>query len=215
MLLSLALAGAALTLLGGGVIWSMDETRRIRRALKRVLGETPHALLVARGRGRGAGCNFSANLMAVAWDSGAWCLVYRLEELIGAELVVDGRVEGRVHRGEERRAVDRMSGGDAQVRLRLIFTDPRYPDFNLDLWLPQDAERKGAMSPRESIQEANRWLALVEALLRRPIPRRGPTVLEEVPQQEPLPFDARPAMRFDDHDTDERDRDDGDDKLTA
>lgn len=189
LLLALALAGAALAVLGAAVVWSMDETRRIRRGLKRVLGDAPHSLLIARGRGRGVGCNFSNNHLAVCWDAGAWCLVFRLDELVGAELIVDGRVEGRVYRGEDRRAVDRLSGGDTQVRFRLIFNDPRHPDFNLDLWLPEDAARKRSISASESIAEANRWLALVEAILRRPMHRRR-GAQEPPPKQEVLPFEG-------------------------
>ena len=53
LLVLLAVAGAVLTLLGGVVIWSMDEGRRIRRGLKVMLRGDTHGLLVARGRGRG------------------------------------------------------------------------------------------------------------------------------------------------------------------
>jgi hypothetical protein len=192
LIVVIGLAALALTLAGGGVVWSLDPTRRIRRSFRRVLGDAPHALLVARGRGKGVACNFASNQVGVAWDAGAWCLVYRLDELIGAELVIDGRVEGRVHRGEERRALDRLSGGERQVRLRLIFSDPRYPEFNLDLWLPEDAGRKRALSSEEAVQEANRWLALVEALHRRPSFRRPvmPSAAEEAPD---LPFEAGEA----------------------
>jgi hypothetical protein len=193
LLISLALAGAALTLLGGGVIWSMDETRRIRRSLTRVLGEAPHAIVVARGRGKGVGFNFTSNQVAVAWDAGAWCLIYRLDELVGAELAVDGQVLARVYRGEPRRALDLMRGADTQVRLRLIFDEPRNPDFVLDLWLPEDETRKGAMTAAEAIQEANRWIARVESLLRRPVPTRpapGIAAPPAAPKQQP----ARPAQ---------------------
>jgi hypothetical protein len=202
LLISLALAGAALTLLGGGVIWAMDETRRIRRSLTRVLGEGPHAMLVARGRGKGAGFNFTTSQVAVAWDAGAWCLIYRLEELVGAELAVDGQVMARVYRGEPRRALDRMRGADTQVRLRLIFDEPRNPDFILDLWLPEDETRKGAMNAAEAIQEANRWIARVESLLRRPVPQRAPRLAVSAPAAsaaEPPPWQD----------------DEPDDKLTA
>jgi hypothetical protein len=173
LLISLALAGAGLTLLGAGVIWSMDESRRIRRSLTRVLGEAPHALAIARGRGKGAGFNFTSNQVAVTWDAGAWCLIYRLEELVGAELAVDGQVLARVYRGEPRRALDLMRGADTQVRLRLVFDEPRNPDFVLDLWLPEDETRKDAMNAAEAIQEGNRWIARVESLLRRPAPLRA------------------------------------------
>jgi hypothetical protein len=210
LLISLALAGAALTLLGGGVIWSMDETRRIRRSLTRVLGETPHAMVIARGRGKGAGFNFTTNQVAVTWDAGAWCLIYRLDELVGAELAVDGQVLARVYRGEPRRALDVMRGADTQVRLRLIFDEPRNPDFVLDLWLPEDETRKGAMNSAEAIQEANRWSARVESLLRRPTPLRpAPVVAAPAPEPKPPPrvAPAEPAPEpppWDDDDEPER-----------
>lgn len=192
LLISLALAGAALTLLGGGVIWSMDETRRIRRSLTRVLGEAPHAMAVANGRGKGVGFNFTTNQVAVTWDAGAWCLIYRLDELVGAELAVDGQVLARVHRGEKRRALDQMRGADTQVRLRLIFDDPRNPDFVLDLWLPEDDTRKGSMTSAEAIEEANRWIARAESLFRRPVPARPEPAVAARPQEPPR---AAPPQR--------------------
>ncbi len=45
--LFLATTGAAVTVLGGLAVRSKDETRRLRRGLKAILGEDPHALLVA------------------------------------------------------------------------------------------------------------------------------------------------------------------------
>lgn len=192
LLISLALAGVALTLLGGGVIWSMDEARRIRRSLTRVLGEAPHAMLIARG-GKGVGFNFATNQIAVTWDAGAWCLIYRLDELVGAELAVDGQVLARTYRGEPRRALERR-GADTQVQLRLVFDEPRYPDFVLDLWLPEDATRKDAMTSAEAIQEANRWLARVESVLRRPAPvRSAPVVATPAPPPQP-PRASSPAV---------------------
>ncbi|MDB5441791.1 MAG: hypothetical protein JWP86_613 [Phenylobacterium sp.] len=190
LLLSLGLAAMALTLAGGGIIWSMDESRRVRRSLTRVLGEAPHALLIARGRGKGVGFNFTSNQIAVCWDAGGWCLIYRLEELIGAELAVDGQVLARVHRGESRRALDLLTGADTQVRLRLIFDDPRHPDFLMDLWLPEDEIRKNAMSAPEAVQESNRWIARVEAVLRRPTPRRDPPLVaaQAPPVAQPPPW---------------------------
>src|SRR5665213_3650529 len=174
LFLSLGLAALALTLAGGGYIWSMDESRRLKRSMTRVLGEQAHALLIASGRGKAVGFNFTTNQLAVAWDVGAWCLIYRLEELVGAELIVDGQVLARVYRGESRRALDVMTGADEQVRLRLVFDDLRHPDFVMDLWLPEDDDRKAAMIAPQAVQEANRWLARFEAVLRRPLPRRDP-----------------------------------------
>lgn len=173
LLLFVAIAGSAVTFLGSLAIWYGDEDRRIRRALRHVLKAEPEGLILARGRGRGAGFSFSTNLLAVAWDRGAWCLIYRLDELMGAELLVDGQVLGRVFRGEGRRAIDHVTPQAETVTLRLIFDDPRHPDFALDLWVSGDAQRRESRSPAELVQEANRWLARCEAIVRRPLPPRA------------------------------------------
>jgi len=166
--LLLALAGAAVTAFAAFAVWQLNEERRIRRALTRVLGAPPEAMLAAHGQGRGAGFSFETAALAVTWDAGAWCLVYGLDEVVGAELVVDHAVVGRVHRGEPRRAVDRIAPDAEAVSLRLIFDDPRHPDFEIALWPQPSGRRGGAAGPRETVAEANRWLARVEALLRRP-----------------------------------------------
>ncbi|MDO9245218.1 MAG: hypothetical protein Q7U11_01935, partial [Phenylobacterium sp.] len=168
LLLMLALAGTAGTFAGSFAIWFFDEDRRIGRALKRVLKGEPEAMLVARGRGRGVGVNFATGLAAVAWDAGAWCLVYRIDELMGAELIIDDQVVARAHRDEPRRALDQRVSHAARVTLRLIFDDPQHPDFELDLWLTGDESRRVAASPGAAVLEANRWLARAEAILRRP-----------------------------------------------
>lgn len=168
LLLMLALAGTAVTFAGSFAIWFFDEDRRIGRALKRVLKGEPEAVLVARGRGRGVGVNFATGLAAVAWDAGAWCLVYRIDELMGAELIIDDQVVARAHRDEPRRALDQRVSHAGRVTLRLIFDDPQHPDFELDLWLTGDESRRVAASPGAAVLEANRWLARAEAILRRP-----------------------------------------------
>src|SRR3990167_7563028 len=137
LLLLLALVGVAVTLLGSAVIWYMDEGRRVRRALRNVLRGVPEAVVVARGRGKGAGFSFTSGLAAVAWDSGAWCLVYRIYELVGVEIIVDGEVVARA------------------------YSEP-------PLGMPGDEPRRTPPPPAEAIQEANRWLARAEAILRRP-----------------------------------------------
>jgi hypothetical protein len=193
LILLLVLAGVLVTLLGSAAIWLFDEERRIRRGLNRVLRAPAEAAILARGRGRGAGFNFSTGLMAVAWDAGRWLLVYRLDELMGAELIVDGQVLARAYRGEPRRALDQTVEHAARVTLRLIFDDPHYPDFDLDLWLAGDEARRRASSPAEAVQEANHWLTRAEVVLRRPIaprPDRGERALDidDEDEDEAAPF---------------------------
>jgi hypothetical protein len=170
----IGLAAVALAGVGGGVAWWNDEARRIRRGLRNVLKADPHALIVAPGRGRGAGFNFTSNIMAVAWDGGGWCLVYRIDELTGVELVVDGQVAARSWRGEARRPLDVMGGAERQVILRLVFDDPHHPDFTLELWTAADAARRGALSAADAVEEGNRWIARTESVFRRkPAPMSG------------------------------------------
>ncbi|MFI4964846.1 MAG: hypothetical protein ACHP9T_05705 [Caulobacterales bacterium] len=189
LLVLLGVAGVAVTALAGVARWQMNEGRRVRRGLKAVLGGDVHGFLAALGRGRGVGFNFTSNRMAVVWDAGAWGLVYALDELMGAEVIVDGAVVGRVHRGEPRRALDVFDAAE-RVALRLVFDDPGSPDFVLDLWLREDEGRRDELPPAEAIAEANRWLARIEALLRRPMTtRRAPAPVVAAP---PAVEDPRP-----------------------
>lgn len=184
LMILVCLAGAGVTFLASAAIWFADDERRIRRALRHVLGAAPDAQVTARGRGRGAGFAFATGKAAVAWEGGRWCLVYGLHELMGAELVVDGEVAGRVFRGEPRRALDRLGGAGREVTLRLIFDDPNEPDFDLPLWRPGDQVDRQPVPPGEALAEANRWLARVEAVLRRPAPPR-PTAPRPASEREP------------------------------
>jgi len=184
LLLTVALAGAAVTFAGSAVIWFRDEARRVRRGLRHVLKAEPEAMLLAKGRGRGIGFNFAAGLAAVVWDAGAWGFLYRIDELMGAELIIDGHVVARVFRHEPRRALDQVVTHASRVTLRLVFDDPHHPDFDLDLWLEGDEARRSAGSPAHRVQEANRWIAGCEALLRRPPASR--------PASAPAPAPAAP-----------------------
>jgi len=205
----LLLAGVVVTLLAGFARWHMDEGRRVRRGLKAVLKGDVHGYLVARGRGRGVGFDFTSNAVAVVWDTGGWGLVYALDELMGCEAIVDRQVVGRVHRGEPRKALDAFDA-EERVTLRLIFDDPGHPDFALDLWLPEDAGRRDELPPGEAIAEANRWLARIESLLRRPLAARraGAAVSQPAATLVGPPPAASRSAETDDGTEDEDDEDD-------
>lgn len=209
LLVALVLAGVAITLLAGAVRWYMDEGRQVRRGLKAVLKGEAHGFLVARGRGRGVGFDFSANSVAVVWDKGAWGYLYTLDELMGAEAIVDRQVVGRVHRGEARMAVDAFDA-EERVALRLVFDDLSQPDFVLDLWLPEDEGRRDELPPGEAIAEANRWLARIESLLRRPTkaggrPAAAPAPTAPSPLDEPPPPPGPPPPIFNRQDVEDDD----------
>ncbi len=211
LLALLGFAGIVVTLLAGIGRWWNDEGRQVRRGLRKILGGDTHGLLVARGRGRGVGFNFTSNQVAVAWDRGQWGLLYGLDEFEGVECIVDGQVIGRARRGEARRSLDILGGAESRVALRFIFNDPAHPDFILDLWLPEDEGWRDELPPDQAIAEANRWLARVESLLKRPgqpapkpaaavgqpaaaPPSAPPVAAEDLPPWEDEPEDDAPPL---------------------
>jgi hypothetical protein len=165
--LLLAIAGAAVTFFGSAAAWWWEEPRRLRRLVRKVLGGPPDAVIVAEGRNAAAGFRLASHHVVVMRDGGAHALLYRLEFLSGAELIVDDQVAARVLRDGTRQTLDQVASGARQVTLRLMFDDARHPDFSLDLWLPSDQLRKGAAPPAAAIREARGWLARAEAIMRR------------------------------------------------
>ncbi len=208
LLLTLALAGTAVTFLGSFVLWVTNEERRIGQALKRVLGGVSEATIIAPGRGRGVGLSVTTGLFATVWDRGAWCMVYRLDEVTGGELLIDGEVAARVFRGETRKALDRVPAQAKAVVLRLVFDDARYPDFELELWTTGDETRREGPTAARSAQAANQWLARIEALVRRPRPPAPPLAVPQAapaiairpaaPAPPPAPAPLPPVEDFDD-----------------
>lgn len=207
LLTLLALVGGAFTLVGGAFVWFLDETRRIRRSLTLVLGAAPKPMLAARGRGLGIGFDLSTDRLAVTWDKGAWCLIYRVEELMGVELIVDRQVAARAFRGEPRRPLDHLAEPEERVRLRFVFDDAGHPDFEIDIWRLEDEGRSGRLDPETALHDANRWVARIESVLRRPIPPRqqvalSPPIPALVTTPEPAP-EVRADPFFDDDDEDD------------
>jgi hypothetical protein len=185
LLTLLALLGGAVTLLGCACVWFLDETRRIRRTLTQALSAIPQPMLVARGRGVGVGFDLTRNLVVVTWDRGGWQLTYRLDELVGVELIVDRQVAARAFRGEARRALDQLTDPQERVRLRFVFDDPGHPDFDMDLWRPEDEGRRGRLQADEALHEANRWMARMESILRRPVAKPAPPPVQAAPVMQP------------------------------
>jgi hypothetical protein len=208
-LVLIGVTALALAAVGGLVAWHNEEGRRVRRGLRRVLKSDLHALIVAQGRGRGAGFDFASNTMAVAWDAGEWCLIYRIDELLGVDLIIDGQVAARAFRGEPRRPLDILGGGEKQVTLRLIFDDAQHADFLLELWSAGRPRRRGEPDAAEAVEEGNRWIARIESIFRRkPSPlaatRPRPTPAPQARPAEPLATPAFSALAVDPPPTDGR-----------
>ena len=148
-------------------------------------GDT-HALIIAQGRGRGVGFDFTSNTMAVAWDAGGWCLIYQHRRTAGrrADHRRPGGGPGLSRRGRAGRWTC-WAAREKQVALRLVFDDPQYPDFHLELWSAERGLRRGEYKAAEAVEEGNRWLARVKSVFRRKLTngaQRGePTAARRVP----------------------------------
>jgi hypothetical protein len=165
-LLLLVFAAIVVTGLAAGGAWWFATERRLRRALKSMLKRRPDAEAVDAPHGRAAGLELESGEVAVLWDKGGSGLVYQLQEVDGAELIVDGQVTARIGRHGDRRALDALPRDAEQVTLRLIFADARWPEFELELWGPDQVARSGDLTPVDAIRLGRRWLSHIDALLR-------------------------------------------------
>jgi len=186
LLLLVGIAAAGITLAASAAVWWQDETRRLTRLIRKVLGVEPDASIIARGRNAAAAISLDTQKALILWNGGARAIAYPLAKLEGAELIIDDEVAARVYRGEPRRPLDRVHGEARRVTLRLVFDDPRDPDFDLDLWLPNDRAQRESHSPSSVIQEARSWLARAEAIIR--MPAQAPAVHAKPIEEEP-PWD--------------------------
>lgn len=193
--LMLAAAGLAVSGLGSWALWWNEEERRLLRLIARALGGEPDGAIVARGRNAAAGFRLETRQMVVMAKGGASALLYKLDLLEGAEILIDNVVVARVFRGEARRALDRIEGAPQQVSVRMIFNDARHPDFELDLWEIEDLGRRRAPIPAKTIQEARTWLARIDALL-----KQAPTVQPRVAAPEPVAQTTEDLPPWDDAD---------------
>jgi len=198
IILLLGILGAGATFLASAFAWWMGEERRLYRLARKVLSGRPDGFIVAVGRNAAAGFRLVTQQVLVMRDGGAHALLYKLHDLVGAELIVDDQVVARVLRDEPRRTLDQVTAGATQVVLRLMFDDPRHPDFSLELWQPQDRHHNEARTPAAVIREARAWLGRCEAIMRRASPPdpTPPLNLAPEPASEPAPWDGE--SEFDD-----------------
>lgn len=175
VILLIALIAAFLTTGALLLSWWMESERRLRRALRKALGTTPELQALAPAEGRAAGLDFESEQLVVLWKRGAQGLLYAFEEVLGAEIIVDGHVVARVLRAQVRKDLDVLAPDAEHVVLRLMFNDTRHPEFELGLWdanwvAPAPGQVRNAPpigSPSEGLRLGRRWLSHIEALTKR------------------------------------------------
>lgn len=165
--LLLVIAGLALTVVGVLTARWFDPRRKLAHYLQMALSATPEGVMMDRGVGRAIAFNLNAGKIAVLWDEGRQGLVYRLDQLMGAEMMVDHQVLARCFRDRPAKPLDEIPQGLHHGVLRLVFDNPRDPEFELELWPALHGRSHEYRSPAEAIQAGRRWLTALEAILRR------------------------------------------------
>lgn len=197
--LLLGIAASALTVAGSAVAYWTDEPRRLARLAWRALGGEPDGMIIAQGRDAGAAMRLASGQILVMRDGGANALLYKLPAFMGAELSVDDEIVARVARGETKRSLERTPKDAQQVVLRLLFDDPKHPEFALDLWLPMDEFRRNARPANVMIQEARTWLNRADTVLRRTQGAFSAKPARPSPEPPPVPaFEPPPVEAWDD-----------------
>ena len=202
LVLLLVIAGLVLTGVGALIARWLDPRRRLMRFLNQALAAHPEGVLMDPGGGRCLAFNLDAGKIAVLWDKGRKGLVYRLDQLSGAEMMVDNAVLVRAHRTLPPKPLDEIPAGMHRAVLRLIFDNPRDPDFELELWPAHTGRGHEHRTPADAVQTGRRWLASLESILRRPPPR---TLTKPAPLVPILPDEDEPPP-WDDHGFEEDER---------
>ncbi len=90
---------------------------------------------------------------------------------MGGEMMVDNQILARVYRDGNRKALDEIPLAAHRITLRLIFDNPRDPEFELELWPARHGRGHEYISPADAVLAGRKWLTRLEALLRRPAAR--------------------------------------------
>jgi hypothetical protein len=194
LVLLLVIAAVALTAVGGLLARFLDPGRRLRRYLRLALSAEPENVMLDRGIGRALAMNLDDGRLAVLWDKGRKGLVYKTGQLMGGEMMVDHQVLARCYRGEPRKLLDEIPMSAHRVTLRLVFDNPRDPEFELELWPARHGRGHEYISPAEAVMAGRRWLTALEAIVRQPTAPRtltkpAPLVPLLPDEDEPPPWD--------------------------
>jgi hypothetical protein len=171
LVLLLVIAALALTAVGALLARSLDPARRLNRYLRMALAAEPEGVMMDRGGGRAMAFNLDAGKIAVLWDKGRKGLVYNIDQLIGAEMMVDNIVLARCFRDRPVMPLDEIPMSAHRGVMRVVFDNPRDPEYELEIWPAMNGRSHEHRSPADAVQAGRKWLARLESILRRPAPR--------------------------------------------
>ena len=202
LVLLLVIAALALTALGAVIARWLDPARRLNRYLRLALQAAPEAVMMDRGGGKAIGLDFEAGKIAVLWDKGRKGYVYRLEQLTGAEMMIDHVVIARCFRDRPVMPLDEIPLSAHHGVMRLVFDNPRDPEYELEIWPAMNGRGHEHYSPADAVQAGRKWLTRLESLLRRPAPRTLTRPAAPAPilpdEDDPPPWDDDVAVTGED-----------------
>lgn len=175
--LLLLIAALALTAIGAILARSLDQGRRLTRYLRQALDAEPEGVLMDRGGGKAIAFNLDAGRIAVLWARGRKGLVYRLDQLVGAEMMVDNIVLARCFRDRPPMPLDEIPMAAHRGVMRLVFDNAREPEYELELWPAMNGRGHEHRSPAEAVQAGRKWLTRLESIQRRAGPAPAPRTL--------------------------------------
>jgi hypothetical protein len=154
--------------------------------------------MMDRGGGKAMAFNIDAGKIAVLWDRGRKGYVYKLEQLVGAEMMVDNLVLARCFRDRPIVPLDEIPLSAHRGVIRVVFHNPRDPEYELELWPALNGRGHEYPTPADAVQAGRKWLARLEALLHRPAPRTLTRPAPPAPilpdEDEPPPWDEDDAV---------------------
>jgi len=189
LVLLLLIAALALTAIGAILARSLDQARRLTGYLRMALGAEPEGVMMDRGGGKAMAFNLDAGKIAVLWDRGRKGLVYKLDQLVGAEMMVDNIVLARCFRDRPAMPLDEIPMAAHRGVMRVVFDNPRDPEYELELWPAINGRGHEHRSPAEAVQAGRKWLTRLESIQRRPAPR---TLTRPAPPAAILPDEDGP-----------------------
>lgn len=195
LVLLLVIAGAMLTAVGALIARWLDAQRRLNRYLRMALEAPPEGVMMDRGGGKAMAFNLDAGKVAVLWDKGRKGYVYQFDQLTGAEMMVDNQVLARCFRDRPVMPLDEIPMSARRAVVRMVFDNPRDPEYELELWPAMNGRGHEHPSPADAVQAGRRWLTSLESILRRPAPR---TLTRPAPPTPVLPDEDDPPPWDDD-----------------
>lgn len=171
----------------------VEQPKKLEDEIREALGGAkPEVLSVEPVRKAAVALNYPNNRFVLVREFGkSPTKILEIKDLLGLELMVDGKVQARVIRDGVHKMIDDITPNGNDIKIRFVIDDPVFPSYELLLWHPTDGGTARAEGPRAAMDTARKWFYHFEAIFRRPLPSMKPA--PSAPPSPPSP--ERPLER--------------------